>query len=68
MLRKEAHRTLVLAFPIILGELAQMALRIIDTAMVGAVNYKQLAAVALVTNVLNIPFRTRHDILINYSV
>lgn len=56
MLRKEAHKTLVLAFPIILGELAQMALRIIDTAMVGAVNYKQLAAVALVTNVLNIPF------------
>lgn len=55
-LRKEARQTLVLAFPIILGELAQMALRIIDTAMVGAVNYKQLAAVALVTNIMNIPF------------
>lgn len=55
-LRSEARQTLYLAFPIIIGELAQMALRIIDTAMVGAVNYKQLAAVALVTNVLNIPF------------
>lgn len=55
-LRKEAGQTLILAFPIILGELAQMALQIIDTAMVGAVNYKQLAAVALVTNIMNIPF------------
>lgn len=56
MLRTEALQTLKLAFPIILGEVAQMALRLIDTAMVGAVNYKQLAAVALVTSVMNIPF------------
>ena len=56
MLRTEARKTLSLAFPIILGELAQMSLRLIDTAMVGAVNYKQLAAVALVTSVINIPF------------
>ncbi|MEP6627636.1 MAG: MATE family efflux transporter [Ginsengibacter sp.] len=45
-----------LAFPIILGELSQMFLHIIDTAMVGAVNYKQLAAAALVMSVMNIPF------------
>lgn len=56
MLRAETRQTLYLAFPIILGEMAQMSLRIIDTAMVGAVNYKQLAAVALVSNVMNIPF------------
>ncbi|HEX5552725.1 MAG TPA: MATE family efflux transporter [Chitinophagaceae bacterium] len=56
MLRYEARQTLHLAFPIILGEMAQMALRLIDTAMVGAVNYKQLAAVALVTSVMNVPF------------
>lgn len=56
MLRAEARQTLYLAFPIILGELAQMSLRLIDTAMVGAVNYKQLAAVALVTSIINIPF------------
>lgn len=56
MLRTEARQTLSLAFPIILGELAQMSLRLIDTAMVGAVDYKQLAAVALVTSVINIPF------------
>lgn len=52
----EAGKTLKLAFPIILGELAQMALHIIDTAMVGMVSYKQLAAAALVISVMNIPF------------
>ncbi|KIC93789.1 MATE family efflux transporter [Flavihumibacter solisilvae] len=56
MLRKEASNTLRLAFPIIIGELAQMALHIIDTAMVGAISYKQLAAASLVINSLNIPF------------
>ncbi|MCO5240557.1 MAG: MATE family efflux transporter [Chitinophagaceae bacterium] len=52
----EAKSTLRLSFPIILGELAQMALHIIDTAMVGALGYKQLAAGSLVLAVLNIPF------------
>lgn len=56
MLLAEAKRTLNLAFPIILGEVAQMMLGIIDTAMVGAVGYKQLAAAALVMSVINIPY------------
>lgn len=55
-MRKEAYQTIKLALPIIIGELAQMALHIIDTAMVGAVSYKQLAAAALVINAMNIPF------------
>jgi MATE family multidrug resistance protein len=55
-LRKEASQTLRLAFPIIIGELAQMSLHIIDSAMVGAIDYKQLAATALVINGVNIPF------------
>lgn len=55
-MRQEAFRTLRLAFPIIIGELAQMALHIIDSAMVGAISYKQLAATALVINGVNIPF------------
>lgn len=55
-MRKEAYSTLRLAIPVIIGELAQMALHIIDTAMVGAINYKQLAAAALVINAMNIPF------------
>lgn len=56
MLRAEAGKTIKLALPIIIGELAQMSLHIIDTAMIGAINYKQLAASALVINVINIPF------------
>ncbi len=55
-MRTEAGKTIRLALPIIIGELAQMALHIIDTAMVGAVSYKHLAAAALVINVMNIPF------------
>jgi MATE family multidrug resistance protein len=56
MLLEQAKKTLNLAFPIILGEVAQMMLGIIDTAMVGAVGYKQLAAAALVMSVINIPY------------
>ncbi len=55
-LRIEGNKTLKLAYPIILGELAQIALGLIDTAMVGAVSYKHLAAAALVLSVMNIPF------------
>ena len=33
-----------------------MALHLIDSAMVGAISYKQLAAAALVINAMNIPF------------
>lgn len=55
-MRTEASRTIKLALPIIIGELAQMALHIIDAAMVGAISYKQLAAAALVINAMNIPF------------
>lgn len=53
---EQAKKTLQLAFPVILGEVAQMMLGIIDTAMVGAVSYKQLAAAALVMSVINIPY------------
>lgn len=55
-MRKEATNTIQLALPIIVGELAQMALHIIDAAMIGAINYKQLAAASLVISVMNIPF------------
>jgi MATE family multidrug resistance protein len=55
-MKSEASKTIKLALPIIIGELAQMALHLIDTAMVGAISYKQLAAAALVVNAMNIPF------------
>ncbi|RFM27882.1 MATE family efflux transporter [Deminuibacter soli] len=55
-MRSEAFKTIKLAIPIIIGELAQMLLHIIDTAMVGSISYKHLAAASLVLNTLNIPF------------
>lgn len=55
-MRSEASQTIRLAIPIIIGELAQMSLHIIDSAMVGAISYKQLAATALVINAMNMPF------------
>jgi len=55
-MKNEATQTIKLALPIVIGELAQMALHLIDTAMVGAISYKQLAAAALVINAMNIPF------------
>ena len=55
-MKNEASQTIKLALPIVIGELAQMALHLIDTAMVGAISYKQLAAAALVINAMNIPF------------
>ncbi len=51
----EAFKTLRLGFPIIVGELAQMSIHLIDTAMVGAISYKHIAAAALVINAINIP-------------
>lgn len=67
MLREEAGKTVRLALPIIFGELAQMALHIIDTAMVGRVGYKELAAAALVMSVMNIPFVVGIGITISVS-
>ncbi|KXK37488.1 MAG: MATE family efflux transporter [Saprospiraceae bacterium] len=52
----ETRKTLKLAYPVILGELAQMSFSLIDVAMVGAVSYKHLAAGSLVASVINIPF------------
>lgn len=55
-IRSEAVKTWKLSGPIILGELTQMALGIIDSAMVGSISYRHLAASALVNSVMNIPF------------
>src|SRR4051812_31751846 len=54
-MKSEAFNTLRLGFPIIIGELAQMTIHLIDTAMVGAISYKHIAAAALVINAINIP-------------
>lgn len=55
-MRGEAKQTIQLAVPIIIGELAQMSLHLIDSAMVGDISYKHLAATSLVLSAINIPF------------
>lgn len=52
---KEFRNTLVIAGPIIIGNVSQIGLGLIDSAMIGAIDYKQLAASSLVINVLAIP-------------
>lgn len=52
---KELNRTLKIALPLIINNLSQISLGLIDSAMIGAVDYRQLAASSLVINVLSIP-------------
>ena len=56
MNRQQQLDLLKLAFPIILGNLSQMMLNIIDSAMVGHLSYKHLAAASLVTNMIGLPY------------
>lgn len=63
----QTKKTLKLAYPVVLGQLAQMLLGVIDMAMVGAVGYKELAAAALVNSVINIPFVLGMGITISVS-
>lgn len=51
----EVRHTLRLGWPIILGNLTQMLLGIIDSAMVGAIHSSQLAAASFVNNLITIP-------------
>ena len=52
---KEFKPTFRIATPLIIGNITQMSLGLMDMAMVGSIDYVQLAAGAFVTNVLAIP-------------
>jgi MATE family multidrug resistance protein len=54
-MRNELSATLRLSIPIIITNMSQIALGLIDSAMVGAINYKQLAASSLAINAIGIP-------------
>lgn len=54
--RNQFNNILVLAVPIILGNLSQMALNLIDSAMVSRISYIHLAASALVNNIISFPY------------
>ena len=52
---REFSKTFKIALPLIISNIAQVGLGLIDSAMIGAVDYKQLAASSLVLNVIAIP-------------
>src|SRR5438128_2646841 len=52
---KEFRKTLVIAGPIIVSNVSQVGLGLVDSAMIGAIDYRQLAASSLVINVIGIP-------------
>ena len=55
MLLAETGRTLRLAWPIILGQLSQIALGVIDSVMVGPLGAANLAAVSVSIGVFSVP-------------
>lgn len=54
-MKNEFRATLFIAIPLILSNLTQIAYSLIDTAMIGVLGYKELAAASLVSNVIAIP-------------
>jgi len=55
MMIKEFSKTFKIALPLIISNISQVGLGLIDSAMIGAVDYRQLAASSLVLNVIAIP-------------
>jgi MATE family multidrug resistance protein len=52
---KEFSKTLKISVPLIISNVSQISLGLLDSAMIGAVDYHQLAASSLVINVITIP-------------
>lgn len=52
---REFSKTFKIALPLIISNISQVGLGLIDSAMIGAVDYHQLAASSLVLNVIAIP-------------
>ena len=55
MMMQAFRATLKIAIPLILGNLTQVAYGLIDTAMIGRLGYRELAAASLVSNIVAIP-------------
>lgn len=55
-LRREALATIVLAFPLIIGQLSQMLIGVADTLMIGQVGVVPLAAATFANTLIHVPF------------
>ena len=63
----EFQKTFKVSLPIIISNLAQISLGLIDSAMIGSVDYKQLAASSLALNAIVIPQVAANGIAIAIS-
>lgn len=54
-MRHQFFQTLRLSIPLIIANVAQISLGLLDSAMVGPISYKQLAASSVAINVLGLP-------------
>jgi MATE family multidrug resistance protein len=55
-LTREGSGTLILALPLVVGQVSQMLMGLADTLMIGRLGTVQLAASAFANNVLHLPF------------
>jgi len=65
---REARATLVLAVPMMAGQLSQMLMGLIDAAMVGRVGIVSLAAAAFANSLLAVPLLISIGLLTAVSV
>lgn len=64
----ESRHTLLLAFPLIIGQLSQMLLGVADTVMVGRLGEVELAALAFASALFHVPFVFGLGLLTGVSV
>lgn len=64
----ESRLTLILAFPLIVGQLSQMLLGVADTLMVGRLGEVELAALAFASALFHVPFVFGIGLLTSVSV
>ncbi len=67
-LATESRQTLVLAFPLMIGQLSQMLLGVADTVMVGHLGVLELAALTFASSLFYIPFVFGIGLLTGISV
>jgi MATE family multidrug resistance protein len=67
-LATESRQTLILAFPLMIGQLSQMLLGVADTVMVGHLGVLELAALTFASSLFHIPFVFGIGLLTGISV
>lgn len=67
-LARESRQTLLLAFPLMIGQLSQMLLGVVDTVMVGHLGVLEMAALTFASSLFHVPFVFGIGLLTGISV